>query len=99
MRVEILNGCGESRLAIKVANILRRMGFNVIKIGNATTDDFHETVVIERSSEDLHNAKYFAKRINCKNIGRDVDLALHLEVTIILGQDYEEYFPDVEKEL
>lgn len=99
IRVEILNGCGESRLAIKVANILRKMGFNVIKIGNATTDDFNETVVIERSSEDLRNAKYFAKRINCKNIGKDIDPALHLEVTIILGQDYEEYFPDVEKEL
>ena len=99
MRVEILNGCGESRLAIKVANILRKMGFNVIKIGNATTDDFNETVVVERSSEDLSNAKYFAKRINCKNIGKDVDPALHLEVTIILGQDYKEYFPDVEKEL
>jgi hypothetical protein len=40
IRVEVLNGCGENRLAIKVANILRRTGFNVLKIGNATKQDF-----------------------------------------------------------
>jgi hypothetical protein len=98
VRVEVLNGCGETRLAIKVANILRRMGFNVVKIGNATRQDFQESVVIERSREDLQNAEYFAKRIGCKNIGKDVDPALHLEVSLILGQDYSKFFADVEKE-
>ena len=98
VRVEVLNGCGETRLAIRVANILRRMGFNVVKIGNATRQDFQESVVIERSHEDLRNAEYFAKKIGCKNIGEDVDRALHLEVSLILGQDYIELFADVEKE-
>ena len=98
IRVEVLNGCGENRLAIKVANILRRNGFNVLKIGNATEQDFLHTVVIERSTDDLTNAKYFAKRIGCGNIGKDIDSALHLEVTLILGHDYREFFPDVEKE-
>jgi len=98
VRVEVLNGCGETRLAIKVANILRRTGFNVVKIGNATRQDFQESVVIERSREDLQNADYFAKRIGCKNIGKDIDPALHLDVSLILGEDYVEFFPDVEKE-
>ena len=98
VRVEVLNGCGETRLAIKVANILRRTGFNVVKIGNATSQDFQECVVIERSHDGLRNADYFAKRIGCKNIGKDIDPALHLDVSLILGQDYIEFFPDVEKE-
>ena len=98
MRVEVLNGCGENRLAIKVANILRRSGFNVLKIGNATKQDFSNTVVIERSSEDTDNARYFARVIGCKNVGKDIDRALHLEVSLILGQDYPRYFPDVEEE-
>ena len=98
IRVEVLNGCGENRLAIKAANVLRRMGFNVLKIGNATTQDFLYTVVIERSNDDLENAEYFAKRIGCSNIGKDIDAALHLDVSIILGGDYEKFFPDVEKE-
>ena len=99
IRVEVLNGCGENRLAMKVANILRRMGFNVVKIGNATSRDFLNTVVIERSREATENARHFAKVIGCKNVGKDIDKALHLEVSLILGQDYTKYFPDVEKEL
>ena len=98
IRVEVLNGCGENRLAIKVANKLRRMGFNVVKIGNATRDDFMETVVIERSHGKLENAKYFGKQIGCKNIGQDIDSALHLEVSLILGQDYPKYFTGIEEE-
>lgn len=98
MRVEVLNGCGESRLAIKVANRLRRESFNVIRIDNAPGSDYAETVVIERSREDGENAAYFAKRIGCRNTGRDVDPALHLDVSLILGQDYERYFPGIEEE-
>lgn len=98
MRVEVLNGCGESRLAIKVANRLRRENFNVIRVDNAPSADHAETVVIERSSEGGENAAYFAKRIGCRNIGRDVDRALHLDVSLILGQDYEKYFPGIEEE-
>ena len=98
MRVEVLNGCGETRLAIKVANLLRKDGFNVLKIGNATEQDFTHTVIVERSRDDLANARYLSRRIGCKNIGKDVDAALHLDVSIILGKDYKEFFKDVEKE-
>jgi len=98
IRVEVLNGCGENRLAIKAANVLRRAGYNVLEIGNATEQDFMHTVVIERSREDLANANYLARKIGCRNIGKDVDAALHLDVTIILGQDYKDFFADVEKE-
>ncbi len=98
IRVEVLNGCGENRLAIKVANVLRRQGFNVVKIGNATNSDFEKTVVIERSMDDYSNAKYFAKRIKCKYIGKDIDPVLHLEVSLILGRDYSRYFADISEE-
>lgn len=97
-RVEVLNGCGENRLAIKVANVLRRDGFNVLEIGNASEQNFVHTVVIERGREDMANAKYVARKIGCRNIGKDVDAALHLDVTIIVGQDYRNFFADVEKE-
>jgi len=97
IRVEVLNGCSVNRLAIKVTDLLREKGFNVVKIGNTNDTNFKETVVIERRSEDMKNAKYFAKRIGCKNIGKDIDHALYLEVTLIIGEDYKKLFPDVEK--
>lgn len=98
IRVEVLNGCGVNRLALKVTNILRKQGFNVIKIGNTETQDFQNTVIIERSDETLKHAEYMSERIGCKNIGEDIDPGLYLEVTIIIGEDYEEIFPDVKKE-
>jgi hypothetical protein len=99
MRIEVLNGCGENRLAIKVANILRKQGFNVVRIGDAHKTDFEETVVVERDDENMKNAHYVADKIGCKNIGKDIDAALFLEVTIIIGRDYEKIFSDIEKEL
>jgi len=98
IRVEVLNGCGENRLAIKITNLLRKQGFNVVKIGNTDQQNFEETIVIERGDMDMENAKYFAKRIGCKKIGKDVDPALYLEVTLIVGKDYKKLFSDVEKE-
>ncbi len=98
MRVEVLNGCGIDRLAIKVTNILRRKGFNVVQVGNTKNQDFRETVVMERSNENMVNANYFAKQIGCRNIDKDVDPALYIEITLIVGQDYKKIFADVEKE-
>jgi hypothetical protein len=98
IRVEVLNGCGVNRLAMKVTNILRKQGFNVIKIGNTEDQDFEKTVIVERSEETLTHAKYMSERIGCKNIGKDIDPGLYLEVTVIIGKDYEEIFPDVKKE-
>jgi hypothetical protein len=94
----VLNGCGVNRLAIRVTNLLRKQGFNVLKISNTSVQDFEETVVIERRDEDLKNAKYFASRIGCTNIGKDIDPALYIEVTLIIGKDYEKIFPDIKKE-
>ncbi len=96
MRIEVLNGCNVNRLAIKVGDILREKGFNVVRIGNAE-NVYKETVIIERADTNMTNGKYFAQRIGCKNIGKDVDPALYLDVTVIVGEDYLKIFPDVEK--
>ena len=96
LRIEVLNGCGVDRLALKVTNILRKKGFNVIKIGDTNPQDFDETVVLERNQDNLANAKYFAKQIGCKNIAKDIDQALYIDITLIIGKDYKKIFKDVE---
>ncbi len=99
IRVEVLNGCGVDRMAIKVTNILRKQGFNVVRVGDADKQDFEKTVVIERRDEDMKNAKYFAGYFGCHNWSADVDPALYLEITVIIGKDYRKIFKNVEKEL
>lgn len=98
LRVEVLNGCGVDRLALRVTNILRKKGFNVVEIGDTKIQDFEETVVLDRNEEDMSNAKYFAKQIGCRNIDKDIDPALYIDITVIIGNDYEKLFADVEKE-
>jgi hypothetical protein len=76
LRVEVLNGCGVDRLALKVTNFLRKKGFNVVKIGDTKIQDFEETVVLERAHDNMDNAKYFAKQLGCKNVDKDIDQSL-----------------------
>jgi len=98
LRVEVLNGCGVDRLALKVTNFLRKKGFNVVKIGDTKIQDFDETVVLERARDNMDNAKYFAKQIGCKNVDKDIDQSLYIDITVIIGKDYKKIFTDVEKE-
>lgn len=97
LRIEVLNGCGVERLAIRVTDILREQGFNVVSIGSTRRDSFPESVIIDRVSANMEKARYVARRLGCRNIGKDVDPALYLDVTIIVGADYLKLFPNVEK--
>lgn len=99
IRVEVLNGCGVDRMAIKVTNQLRKQGFNVVRVGDAEEQDFGETVIIERRDHEMKNARYFARYYRCDNISKDIDSALYLEITVIIGKDYKRIFKNVEKEL
>jgi hypothetical protein len=98
IRVEVLNGCGVNRLAVRVTNFLRKQGFNVVRIGDTDIQDYERTAVIERGNEDMSHARYVAQRIGCAYVGKDVDPALYLDVTIIIGNDYEEIFPEIKNE-
>lgn len=99
IRVEVLNGCGVDGIGMKVRNVILKKGFDVVRVDNAEQKDFEETVVLERASDDLSNAKHFAKQFRCRNIGQDIDKSLYLEVTVIVGKDYKKIFSGVEKEL
>lgn len=95
IRVEVLNGCGVPRLAKEISWELRRLGFDVVSIGDAHQKDFAQTVVIERRNENLLNARRLAKKIGCKKVIKDIDSTLYLEATLIIGNDYEELFPQL----
>ena len=97
LRVEVLNGCSVERLAVRVTDVLREQGFNVVSIGSTRRDSFPESVVIDRVSDTMEKARYVARRIGCRNVGKDIDPALYVDVTIVVGRDYLKLFPDVEK--
>jgi hypothetical protein len=88
IRVQVLNGTKEAGLAQKMADELRRCGFDVVDIANAENDSFPETVVVDRADNSTGNALYVAEALKCKNIIPQLESRSYLEVTVIIGKDY-----------
>jgi hypothetical protein len=92
-RIEVLNGCGVDNLAYKVALYLREEGFDVVEIGNVKEAGVERTIIIERVDKRMGNAKLVGRVIHCTNMQAMIDSTLFLEVSLLLGKDYEKYFP------
>ncbi len=90
--VEVLNGTGRKGVANLVAERLRRHGFDVVKIGNATERNYSRTLVAERRS-----IPFVAMNV-AKAIGVPSTMSFHnenllVDVTVFVGRDFEENLP------
>lgn len=86
IRVQVLNGSGESGAAAKAASHLRAGGFHVVEVRNADRFDYFATLVVART-EDPAPAVDVAHYLGDPPVIRQAwnsDLA---EVTVVLGRD------------
>ena len=86
IRVQVLNGSGESGIALRAASYLRDGGFQVVEVRNADRSDYFETLVVARRA-DLTPARLVAHFLGTPPVIRqawDSDLA---DVTLVLGSD------------
>lgn len=90
IKVEVLNGCGESRVAKKLTDYLRQRDIDVVSFGNYETFDISETLVIERSDTSLVNARIVGKIIGVEEnrMFPQISPQRQLDVTIIIGKNY-----------
>lgn len=90
IQIEVLNGCGVSGIANSYTGILRENGFDVVETGNFETFDLQETIVISRSGV-MDNAYRVANALGVteKNVIRESSPDYYLDVTVVLGLDYE----------
>ncbi len=90
IRVEVLNGCGVTGIAIKFTDYLRSQGFDVVITENYRSFDVDSSFVIDRVSLKSENALQIARSLgiddNLVNAILSEDLAV--EATIVLGSDY-----------
>jgi len=84
--VEILNGCGRSGVAERVASHLRGCGFDVMYVGNADDFDFADTIVVDRTG-DRDKALAVAAALGEVQVVCQVTSAFFVDVTVILGDD------------
>ena len=94
LQIEILNGCGVSRLAARLADFMRQNGFDVVNTDNYTENGLRKTNVqnsflIDRVGNEA-NAKRIADAlgIDNTNIKTEISSELMLDATVVIGQDY-----------
>ncbi len=90
IQIEVLNGCGVPGIATAYTGTLRRYGFDVIETGNFDHFNVKNTFVIARSNK-IDNARRVADAIGIprSQILREESHEFYLDVTLIIGSDYE----------
>ena len=88
IRLEILNGTSVVGLAARTAERYRNFGFDVVSVGNAERDDTENTVVINRSGNELF-ASRTADIIRAQQIREEQNPQSPVDVTIVLGRDFD----------
>ncbi len=93
--LEILNGTKKQGLARITSELYQSFGYDVIRVGNAETTDYEETVIIDRIGNNAV-AETIAEVIRCEiikgtEVNDDADLygtEATVDFTIILGKDF-----------
>jgi LCP family protein required for cell wall assembly len=88
INIEILNGSTNPGQAQSLRNYFVEYGFNIVHYGNAPRSDYEKTLVIDRIGRPAL-AKRMADIINCKEVHTRIDRTLLVDVTIIIGNDFE----------
>lgn len=93
IQVEVLNGCGVSGVGDKFTDIVRMKGFDVVKTGNYMSFDIDQTFIIDRVGK-IQTAYKFADSlgIDKKNIINQTNKQYFLDLTIVIGKDFNKYF-------
>jgi len=87
--VEILNGNGVAGVAADYTEYLRDQGFDVQRTDNADNFSYQNTLVVARTRNmDKAYAVAEALQLDTSSVRTEIDTSLQLDVTVILGNDY-----------
>lgn len=85
--IEVLNGTGAAGLAQATAVALMRRGVDVLKVTNADSFDYEESVLIaHKKPREIEN---LAEALGCSTVIEEADENSLIDATFILGGDYE----------
>ena len=87
IKVEVLNGAGETGLARQFADRLRALGFDVVATGNADHFDYDVTHVIDRSGR-LGAAVEVARGLSTDSLAVALEPELFLDASVVVGSDW-----------
>jgi hypothetical protein len=95
IQIEVLNGCGVAGIANRYTSVLRKNGFDVVETGNFDHFNLEQTIVISRSGV-MENARQIASALGIseENILREESPDFYLDVTVVIGHDFEQLNTD-----
>jgi polyisoprenyl-teichoic acid--peptidoglycan teichoic acid transferase len=88
IRLEILNGTGNTGLARRTAELYRSYGFDVVTVGNAASEEVAETIVVDRVGNEIFTNRT-AEIIRASLVDLQLESQAGVDVTIILGEDFD----------
>ncbi|HVS59016.1 MAG TPA: LCP family protein [Candidatus Saccharimonadales bacterium] len=90
-RVEVLNGTSQPGLADTEAAELKTYGYNVVKVGNASTANHGQTVLVDLTNgKDKYTKHYLEQRLGTTAVSQVPDPTINtqgVDLVIILGND------------
>jgi hypothetical protein len=98
LQIDLQNGTGDNGVAAEFRTFLKKNGFDVVEMGNYKISDVLKTVVLDRKG-DFKSIKNLGYRLGLdgKYISQQINKDLYLDATIIIGKDYLELNPYIEK--
>ena len=88
IRIEVLNGTTISGFARRTSELFEEYGFEVRRFGNAESNTVEETLVLDRRGYQGF-ATTVASIIQAQNIITEINPESDVDVTIILGKDFD----------
>jgi hypothetical protein len=94
IQIDVLNGSGLQGVASSCTSYLRARGFDVVEMHNYKTTDLVESLVIDRVGNTANAEKVaYALGIKKKNIIQQLSQDYYVDVSVVLGKDFESLKP------
>ena len=88
-KIEVLNGSGIAGAAIKVADKLKKAGFDVTRTDNASSFNYNQSCVISHKGKG-EPVQRIAKLLRCEDIREESKSGDSADITVIVGRNYNE---------
>lgn len=94
LQIDVQNGCGTSGAAEVFTDYLRTQGFDVVEMGNFSSQDIKTSMVIDRAGN-MRNAKRVAQSLGIpeKYVIQQMNKNYFLDATVVVGKDFADLVP------
>lgn len=86
IKIELLNGSGDSETLTKVSKKLKDKGYNVTKVGTTTLTS--KTAIINKTKQDDSIISNIKSILKTSNVSTSMSTGNNVDITIIIGKDY-----------